>query len=41
MRNGEAARAAPALTVASRQRREIDPALVTFFVMVVSSPQFF
>src|ERR1700688_4503092 len=34
MRNGEAASAAPALTVVSRRRRVIDPDLVVFLVMV-------
>jgi len=37
MRNGETARAAPALAVVSKRRREIDPDLVIFLVMA-SSP---
>src|ERR1700679_3876507 len=39
MRNGEAASAAPALTVVSSRRREIDPDLVVFLVMM-SSPEY-
>src|ERR1700732_5612038 len=35
MRSGETARAAPALTVVSRRRREIDPDLVVFLVIVL------
>jgi hypothetical protein len=37
MRNGEAASAAPALTVVSRRRRVIEPDLAVFLVMM-SSP---
>ncbi|HYS87781.1 MAG TPA: hypothetical protein VEN78_22680, partial [Bradyrhizobium sp.] len=40
MRNGDAASAAPALTVVSGRRREIDPDLVIFLVMASSSPGF-
>jgi hypothetical protein len=36
--NGEAASAAPALAVASRPRREIDPDLKTFFDIWLFSP---
>jgi hypothetical protein len=36
IRKGEAARAAPALTVVRRRRREIDPDVVMLFVMMSS-----
>src|ERR1700728_3941938 len=38
-RNGEAARAAPALTVVSSRRREIDPLVI--FLAMMSSPGYY